>query len=56
MELNVDSEYEDEDESVEERDTFDLDCDDDSADEFFASDAFNDAVERLGDEERPLLP
>ena len=55
-ELDVDSEYEDEDQSVDERDTFDLDCDDEAADDFFASDAFNAVVERLGDDERPLLP
>ena len=41
---------EDHDYVVEECDTFDLDCEDDSADAFFASDWFKDAVELLGGE------
>lgn len=48
-----------EDNESEQRDTFDLDCDDDSADEFFASDSFINAVELLGGEikrEHPQPP
>lgn len=47
-----DDEYDNDDDAEnnesEQRDTFDLDCDDDSADEFFASDSFINAVELLG--------
>ena len=51
--VDHDEDEDDDDVSVDAHDTFDL-CDDDSADEFFASAAFNHAVDLLNDE--PDLP
>ena len=51
-----DEDYEEDDTDVEERDTFDLDCDDDVADDFFSSDLFRNVVELLDGEDRPLRP
>ena len=53
-----DEDYEEDYTDVEECNTFDLDCDDNVADDFFSfsSDLFRNAVELLGGEDRPPRP